>query len=262
MYHEKQYSNQHKFFMPFVADNMSYKEHFHTDFEMLYVIEGSIRATVNQVDYDMSEGEFALILPNQNHQYKTTKHSRCFVCIFSGDMIDAFSNITEKNVPANPIFTVDDMSIFHELSTSEEHDMRTLRSHLFYLCSQFLSHRSTEGSYPQKRTLQNMIASYVQEHYAKPLTLKEVAQDLGYNYHYLSRFFSENFSINFRTFLNQYRIHQAQALLAETKISITDIALSSGFDSIRSFNRAFLQIINMTPSNYRKHNQTLPVSNR
>lgn len=57
--------------------------------------------------------------------------------------------------------------------------------------------------------------------------------------------------MSFTDFLNLYRIETALRLLDETDKKITDIALESGFQSVRNFNEAFRKKIGISPSEYK-----------
>ncbi len=78
-----------------------------------------------------------------------------------------------------------------------------------------------------------------------------MAESCGYDAHYLSRIFSSNVGINFKRVVNSYRLDYARTLLQETGLSITEVALASGFGSVRSFNRAFAEEYNAVPKNGR-----------
>ena len=57
--------------------------------------------------------------------------------------------------------------------------------------------------------------------------------------------------MNFRKYLNLYRTEQACNLLRTTQKDISDIALDCGFQTLRSFNRAFKAATGLTPTQYR-----------
>ena len=57
---------------------------------------------------------------------------------------------------------------------------------------------------------------------------------------------------NFNQYLNEIRLNYATSLLENTEMRITEIYLEAGFESQRTFNRAFQQRYNRTPSEYRK----------
>ena len=63
-------------------------------------------------------------------------------------------------------------------------------------------------------------------------------------------------NIGFADFVNSLRIEHACNLL-EKGSNITEIAFSSGFSSIRTFNRVFLQTLGMTPRDYIRSKETV-----
>ena len=54
--------------------------------------------------------------------------------------------------------------------------------------------------------------------------------------------------------IGNLRVNYACDLL-ETNSSVTEVAMASGFSSIRTFNRVFLRVMGMTPREYLKQNQ-------
>lgn len=55
--------------------------------------------------------------------------------------------------------------------------------------------------------------------------------------------------ICFKDFINSLRVDSACSLLVKSS-SITDVAYASGFSSVRTFNRAFLKHMHVTPREY------------
>ena len=93
---------------------------------------------------------------------------------------------------------------------------------------------------------------FIAEKYAEPITLKDAAEHLCVNYSYLSRIFKEREGLSFTECLNGTRLNHATTLLCHTNITITEIALSCGFGSVRNFNRLFSQKIQGSPYDFRK----------
>ena len=62
---------------------------------------------------------------------------------------------------------------------------------------------------------------------------------------------SHHFHMNFKQFLNIYRTDFARDQLMHTDASITDIAHASGFQTVRTFNRVFLDQTGVTPSEFK-----------
>ena len=88
--------------------------------------------------------------------------------------------------------------------------------------------------------------------FKKKLSLEEMAKDLGVSKYVLSRLFSKIFHRNFNQYLNDARLSYACTRLVNSGDTILDICLDSGFDSQRTFNRAFKERYRITPSEYRK----------
>ena len=89
-------------------------------------------------------------------------------------------------------------------------------------------------------------------HATEKITREEVAKAAGIHPTTLSNFFSKYSYSNFNTLLNQMRCSYAiSAMRRDKKLSFSEIAYASGFGSIRSFNRAFLELYNMTPTEFK-----------
>ena len=93
--------------------------------------------------------------------------------------------------------------------------------------------------------------NWIGENAAEDITLKQLAQTFGYDYHYLSRLLTNEYGINFRQLVNQYRVDAAIHLLESTDIPITQIALKSGFQNVRTFNHVFKEFLGHTPREHR-----------
>ena len=91
------------------------------------------------------------------------------------------------------------------------------------------------------------------------LSIEQVARRLETNSKYISQILNEHYGKNFFTFINTYRVEEAQRLLVDDnarKYSITGIARMAGFSSKSSFNEAFRRIAGMTPSEYQEKAET------
>lgn len=104
---------------------------------------------------------------------------------------------------------------------------------------------------------------FEKEHvYLNPrLRLSELATLLGTNRTYLSQYFNQNCESTFYDFVNDYRIHHAKLLLHSTDDTLETIAMNSGFNSLSTFRRAFVQREGMSPIEFRASNGKIRVSN-
>ncbi len=96
------------------------------------------------------------------------------------------------------------------------------------------------------------ICSYIDEHFAEDLNLDDVASIAGFSKFHFSRLFKQYTNVSFYKYVNLQRISYAEQLLATPDISITEVAMKSGFSSSSAFIRMFKQIKNCTPSEFRE----------
>lgn len=110
---------------------------------------------------------------------------------------------------------------------------------------------------------ERMYLLFEKEHvYLNPrLRLSELATILGTNRTYLSQYFNQNCESTFYDFVNDYRIHHAKLLLHSTDDTLETIAMNSGFNSLSTFRRAFVQREGMSPIEFRASNGKIRVSN-
>ena len=110
---------------------------------------------------------------------------------------------------------------------------------------------------------ERMYLLFEKEHvYLNPrLRLSELAMLLGTNRTYLSQYFNQNCESTFYDFVNDYRIHHAKLLLHSTDDTLETIAMNSGFNSLSTFRRAFVQREGMSPIEFRASNGKIWVSN-
>jgi AraC-like DNA-binding protein len=96
------------------------------------------------------------------------------------------------------------------------------------------------------------ITRYINNNYEKQITLKLISDTFYISPYYLSRTFKEVTGFTFLEYLNSVRIKEAQKLLAETRLNITEISDRAGFQSSTSFGRVFKSINQISPLQFRK----------
>ena len=98
----------------------------------------------------------------------------------------------------------------------------------------------------------NSLFTYIDEHYTDDLTLEFAADLTGYSKFHFTRLFKQFSNTTFYDYLCFKRIKVAEELLINPSLSITDVAIRSGFPSISTFNRLFKKLKNCTPTEYRE----------
>jgi AraC-like DNA-binding protein len=98
----------------------------------------------------------------------------------------------------------------------------------------------------------NQIYHYTLNHFARTITLEEIAALANISPYSFCRYFKSKTRKTFFQFLNEIRIGHARKLLIEDKLSVSQIALESGFPNLAHFNRKFKEMTQLTPVKYRQ----------
>ena len=98
---------------------------------------------------------------------------------------------------------------------------------------------------------------YINVHYMENLSLEEVAAVSGFSKFHFTRIFKQYMNMTFYEYLNSKRVKRAEELLYDKKMSITDVAMNSGFSSLSAFNRTFKTVKACSPSDYRRQRESM-----
>jgi AraC-like DNA-binding protein len=96
------------------------------------------------------------------------------------------------------------------------------------------------------------ICSYISSHCTEDLSLEEVASLVGFSKYHFARLFKQFANISFYKYVNKKRIATAETLLINPHITITEVALRSGFSSPSAFIRMFKIVKSCTPTEFRR----------
>jgi signal transduction histidine kinase/AraC-like DNA-binding protein len=95
---------------------------------------------------------------------------------------------------------------------------------------------------------------YLQDNHARPLSLKEIAQELGISKNHLGEIFHHELGISLWDYLTRYRIKQAKLLLETTDLNVAAISAQVGFDDSAYFSKVFRSLVGQSPKEYRNLN--------
>ena len=229
---------------------------FHKNFELVFVCSGKMSFTVNNKTAVVSEGEYVLILPNQVHSFEPIGESIYWIGVFSGDFVHSFEKQTRNKIGADFVFRCEDsvhQFLLKNLINDEEISVYLLKACLYAVCCEYTRQIRLVEREGKNELLMHAITDYISQNFKNKITLADMAEHFGYNYHYLSRYFHQTFNISFTNLLSSYRLDAALQLLNETDMDITMIALESGFQSIRTFNDFFKSRLGVTPTEFRSY---------
>ncbi len=237
---------------------LSFREHMHKYIEILYVFSGSQHISVSGKNYCVREGEGAVIFPEILHSYHTDSQKIADTLIILVDFayISPFFPSLEYACAGNPV--IHSESITEEVRFSADHIRKTAATEkrLGYTLVVFSELYKALDIYRRDsvpaRDIVPRLISYISLNYAKPLTRESLAKGFNLSKYHISRIFSQKFGMNLKTYLGRVRSEKAALLIRSGDFTMTEISRIVGFESIRTFNRAFRQNMGMSPTEYKK----------
>ena len=101
----------------------------------------------------------------------------------------------------------------------------------------------------------NKAISFIEENFAKPIQLKDIAEHVGVSAEYFCRLFKEEVGVNFSYYLAKVRLKEAARMLKSNNDKIFDIAKKVGYTNISYFSNLFKKMYGMSPFEYKKINE-------
>ena len=255
----------------------SYQMHWHSYGEILLVGPGETNLyKINQSTYDLVEGDFLLIWPMEMHEIIDADRKQALVIQFSNAFMNSLFDLQRIMhfyrdlhvicINAHPLLVsrlrkiADRMKeVFLAGGTDRElrccmllmEFMLTLDEHREEFAAEL--RRGDTSSYTDtvlRRMM--MVTDYIKNNLtADDLSQGAMAEMAGISKDYFSRMFRSVTGTNYSKWLNMIRLEKATELLADRGMTLTEIAMHSGFQSISSFNRVFHTEKGMSPGEYR-----------
>lgn len=246
----------------FSAKRVSFLEpipHMHSHLELVYLIKGSSNVFLDTKTYCLEAGDLFIAFPNQIHFYQDLSPTEGYLIIFSYDYFRDLKELFKTTVPDNPVVHSSRLpadfaglleQVWKKKKATTPFSTISAKGLLLTLLADLLPALSLKEHCTDQNSIRKILA-YCMEHYLEPITLESVAKELYLNKYYVSHIFNQKLDISFKDFINYQRVEHARKML-EKGTSITEVAFSSGFSSIRTFNRAFLKILEISPREYLK----------
>lgn len=126
--------------------------------------------------------------------------------------------------------------------------------HLFLLLFQYDCFQKTNISNTASLRIEKIkqALQFIQENYKEPVSVLQLANLCNFSASHFMNFFKQTVGISCAEYIIQLRLKVAAKLLKTTDLSVSDIALESGFGNLSNFNRKFKSHYLVTPSEYRK----------
>ncbi len=243
-------------FLTLWPDYLSPRPHFHKHIEIIYVIEGKALAYADQKSFVINKGEMFIAFPNQVHYYEKSIKGRYIVILIAPELVYGMENIMYNNIPkANRLDKAvigDYEKIFSDYRKADGEYRDTTRVGIINrLLAEVLPKYELMPRVKTNNTTLQSVLNYCTRNFAEDLTLESIAEALHISKFHISHLLNKKLGISFNSYLNNIRVHKACSLLNDSENKISDISEEVGFGSIRSFNRAFKTVMDMTPIEYR-----------
>jgi len=234
--------------------------HLHYHIELGCVIEGQTKIIVDSNVYEIESGDLFICFPNQLHKYETIKPEKHILFIFNPDMTPEFSKLFISSFPRSAIIkgALDDEDIrFLMYKISElrhgknAYNSVMIKGYLLALLGKIFNRIELIDNQSKDIKLLGAILKYCTKNYDQPLTLSVLERDLHISRFYISHTLSTKLHMGFNDYINSLRVSKACKYLTDTDMSITAVSETVGFNTIRTFNRAFIKNTGITPSEYR-----------
>lgn len=257
-----------------VAYNMV--KHWHSEVEIQYFLAGSRNFFISNQNYKVTAGSLVIIDTEQVHNTSTDDEAFHDRILLSFELEHFLKPLASLDIDLNRFFTeyhgvlqipeVDREyveQLFNEIASEVAQKnylykalvQARLAELIVYLVRLKLSgskDKSLIETNPNRTELVNQVANYIVENYDTVGSLDELAKLYYLDKSYLSRQFKKVTGFNVTEFINIQRIMQAQRLLEDTQLSVSEIAERCGYDNLTYFNRVFKRYVETSPLKFRK----------
>lgn len=250
------------------------KLHRHDAWELYCVVQGRGTRMAGDTLLPFAEGEVALIPPSMHHHWNYEPSSaddkgcvRYLMVAFSHSFIQKCIEVFPelRNRLAGISFPTEALIFGPESSRTIRHTLAQMRGmdELGHLCTMFhllpTVFSATDYTFAGKpvridRDVRRMqqISTYVMAHYIHPISLDDIAAEVGMNRSAFCSYFKRHKGMTFSQFVTQYRLNTACGLLKHSQKSVSEICYLVGFNDLPHFIRVFTKEKGMSPGKYRK----------
>ena len=228
-----------------------------------FILKGQGHYYLNNKHYKLNENQCFLTEPGTVTLYKaepTNPWTYTWIC-FNGDYVPHLLKQSNLNTD-NPIINlscnqtiyeiIKEMLSYHQLTPANE---CYLQSKLYLIFAKL--HEALQSVYNKVELNNNFYVTkaieYIEKNTFTNLSVNDIARYLNISRSHLYALFKQELNTSPQQFLTNAKIANARELLSKTKIPIYSIALSCGYKNAFAFSRAFKQVTNISPREYRQH---------
>lgn len=242
-----------------------FKLHWHENMELIYILDGSITASLNSTNIknNIPKGNLIIIPPKKAHELwkgpNGTKSISFFIDLkslvnqtlstkaFFNSLIDERISFPWYTNAPEIISSVTDLK--HLWDTNANSILINAATYRLLGAIFQISHDNTKISAPFKM---QQILNYIHEHQDEEITSKTVSKEFGYTENYFCNLFKKHTNLSLSNYLRIMKIEKAKQLLQETDMDVSLIVEACNFNDFSYFCKTFKKYMKMTPLEFRK----------
>ena len=239
--------------------------HTHNHAELFYIVGGKGQFLIEDQLYPVNTNHLVIINPNVTHTEVSLNAQPLEYIVLGIEGVEL--SITENS---NGQFCILDHFESMDITSCLRNILREMelkQPGYEDICQAFMEiliirlMRSTGLSVPTEP--QNSVGNhqcaavrrYIDHHFKESLTLDQLAEEAHMNKFYLSHAFKREYGVSPINYMISRRLEESKYLLAETDLSMSQIAQLLGFSSLSYFSQVFHRTQNVTPLEYRQQNK-------
>ncbi len=259
-------------------ENESYPFHWHTAVEIIAPIENEYTVIIDSHQYILNPGDIGVILPGTLHELIAPEHGKRWILMFDYSLMGNVSSLETLIHSLGPFCDIrkdQDKELneklwgyIHRIIDEYENNVPFAGACLYSLLIRFLvsvgrinlekrQNFSKKSSDKRNEYIGKFmdICNYISQHCTEDISPDLLAEMSGFSKFHFARLFKKFTNMSVHEYVTEQRIMVAERLLREPDLSIVDVAMKSGFNSLSTFNRIFRASKNCSPSDYRQMNK-------
>ncbi|MCF0134546.1 MAG: helix-turn-helix domain-containing protein [Blautia sp.] len=252
-----------------------YPMHWHSSMEIIYPLENSYEVIINNTRYKLTPKDLLFIWPGTTHELIAPPTGRRIIFQAELSLLKDMKDMNTILSLTGDCFVSNarNHSSFHnelaskftrlveEYNNGQMFSETTIYSALldmiatigrFYMNQKLMDSTSNQQIYYQNVDKILQCCEYINAHFTENLTLDQIADMANFSKFHFSRLFKEVTSVSFYKYVSQKRISHAETLLSDPRISVTQVAIQSGFSTPIAFTRMFKLMKGCSPRDFRK----------
>ncbi len=235
--------------------------HYHREYEIYFLTDGSCRYFIDNRTYSLSCGDFVVIPPGIIHKviYEVPAYSRQLIHCSEDYIPPSVLPHIDKLVYFSPSHAIAEQihilyrQIRRAYEQREEFSSDTIRCCVAALMLLMVKNPTLHPDVHTGSSFVEKAIRYIHSHYSSHPTLQETARHCAVSPEHLSRIFRKETGFGYSEYLNLYRMKKAESILKSgNSPSVAQVAMQCGFNDSNYFSCSFKKMYGLSPSELKK----------